>query len=197
MTIAYRIGESLYLNITNRCTNSCIFCAKFSHATLKGYQLKLDHEPTAAEVKRACGDPDRYAEIVFCGYGEPLLRLELVKDVSRWLKEQGAKVRINTDGQANLVHQRNILPELAGIVDAISISLNAPDPDTYRRICPSTYNAVTAYRAVKDFIVLAQHDIPAVTATAVAYPGVDIAACNKVAAELGVPFRSRAFHPPG
>ncbi len=195
--IAYQIRDSLYLNITNRCTNSCIFCAKFSDFVVKGHELKLDHEPSVAEIKRVIGDPTRYAEIVFCGYGEPLLRLELIKEVSRWLKDQGVTVRINTDGQANLVHGRNILPELTGLIDVISISLNAADAESYHHLCRSTYGAQQSYQAVKDFLQQAGQYIPEVLATAVAYPGVDIAACEQVAKELGGKFRARKYNEVG
>ncbi|MCD6581667.1 MAG: YchF/TatD family DNA exonuclease [Desulfuromusa sp.] len=195
--IAYQIRDSLYLNITNRCTNSCIFCAKFSDFVVKGHELFLDHEPSVEEVKQVIGDPTRYAEIVFCGYGEPLLRLDLVKEVSRWLKDQGVKVRINTDGQANLVHGRNIFPELAGLIDAISISLNAPDAEMYHHLCRSTYGAQQSYQAVKDFIQQASQYIPEVLTTAVTYPGVDITACEQVAQELGVEFRAREYNEVG
>lgn len=195
--IAYQIRDSLYLNITNRCTNSCIFCAKFTNFTVKGHQLHLDHEPSAAEIKQAIGDPTRYAEVVFCGYGEPLLRLDIVKDISRWLKDQGGTVRINSDGQANLVHGRNILPELSGLIDAISISLNAPNAEDYQRLCHSTYGAQQSYQTVKDFLQQAGQYIPDVTATAVTYPGIDIAACEQVATELGVKFRAREYNEVG
>jgi len=195
--IAYQIRDSLYLNITNHCTNRCIFCAKFSGFVVKGHELQLDHDPSVEEVKRAIGDPTRYAEIVFCGYGEPLLRLDLIKEISRWLKDRGVKVRINSDGQANLVHGRNILPELEGLVDAISISLNAPSPEDYQRLCQSKYGAEKSYQAVKDFIAQAGQYIPEVIATAVTYPGIDIVACEKVAAELGVPFRAREYNEVG
>ena len=119
--IAYRIRNSLYLNITNRCTNACTFCAKFRDFTVKGHQLHLDHEPSTAEIIRAIGTASDYEEVVFCGYGESLLRLDTVKEVATWLKQQGVTVRINTDGQANLVHGRNIIPELQGLVDSISV----------------------------------------------------------------------------
>ncbi|PLY04023.1 MAG: radical SAM protein [Desulfuromonas sp.] len=191
-TIAYQIRESLYLNITNRCTNRCLFCARFDDFVVKGHELKLDSEPTAAEVIAAIGDPSLYAEVVFCGYGEPLLRLDLIKEVASWLKERGIKVRINTDGQANLVHGRDILPELAGLVDAISISLNAPNAEGYQKLCQSSYGP-EAYEAVKEFIMLAREQIPQVTATAVCYPGIDTDACADVARELGVPFRVREY----
>lgn len=195
--IAYQIRDSLYLNITNRCTNSCIFCAKFSDFVVKGHELKLDHEPSVSELKQVIGDPSHYDEIVFCGHGEPLLRLDLVKEVSRWLKDQGVTVRINTDGQANLVHGRNILPELAGLIDAISVSLNAPDAENYHHLCHSTYGEQQSYQAVKDFLQQAGQYIPEVLATAVTYPGVDIAACEQVAQELGVKFRAREYHEVG
>ncbi len=195
--IAYQIGDSLYLNVTNRCTNSCVFCAKFSDFVVKGHELQLDHEPSVEEVKQVVGDPTRYAEIVFCGYGEPLLRLDLIKEISRWLKEQGGTVRINSDGQANLVHGRNILPELTGLVDAISISLNAPDAEHYHQLCRSTYGAQQSYQAVKDFLQQAGQYIPEVLATAVTYPGVDIASCEKVARDLGVQFKAREYNQVG
>ena len=194
--IAYKIRDSLYLNITNRCTNSCIFCAKFRDFVVKGHELKLDHEPSVDEVKQAIGDPTRYAEIVFCGYGEPLLRLDLIKEVARWLKDQGVTVRINSDGQANLVHGRNILPELAGLIDAVSISLNASNAQNYQYLCQSGYGE-QSYQAVKDFLQQANKYIPDVTATAVTYPGVDIAACEQVAKKLGVKFRAREYNEVG
>jgi TatD DNase family protein len=194
--IAYQIRDSLYLNITNRCTNSCVFCAKFDDFVVKGHELKLDHEPDIEELKQAIGDPTRFREVVFCGYGEPLLRLELVCELAAWLKTRRVKVRINTDGQANLVHGRNILPELAGKVDALSVSLNAPNADQYQELCRSKYPA-EGYQAVKDFLKLAPAYIPEVLASAVSYPGVDIAACRKVAEELGVEFRPREYNEVG
>ncbi len=194
--IAYVIRNSLYLNITNRCTNSCSFCAKFSDFTVKGHQLCLEREPDVNEVMTAIGDPSAYDEVVFCGYGEPLLRLDLVKQVASFLKQNGITVRINTDGQANLVHHRNILPELSGLVDSISVSLNAPDAKTYQEICRSEFGE-RGYTAVKDFIIEAKQHIPSVTATAVTLPGIDIDACRRTAEELQVDFRERTYNEVG
>jgi TatD DNase family protein len=194
--IAYQIRNSLYLNITNRCTNACRFCAKFRDFTVKGHQLALPHEPSKQEVLDAIGDPTRYDEVVFCGYGEPLLRLELVKEIAGWLQGQRVRVRINTDGQANLVHQRNILPELVGLVDAVSVSLNAADAVTYQKWCQSEFGEA-GYAAVKEFLRLANELLPDVTATAVTLPGLDLKACRQVAAELGVAFREREYNEVG
>ena len=195
-TIAYQIRDSLYLNITNRCTNTCIFCAKFDDFVVKGHELKLDHEPDIQEVLSAIGDPAPYEEIVFCGYGEPLLRLELILQVARHLKDRGCRIRINTDGQANLVHGRNILPQLEGLVDAISVSLNAADAGTYQNICQSRFGE-QSFAAVTEFLRSAKKYIPDVTATVVTYPGIDIGACEHLAAELGVNFRIREYNEVG
>jgi TatD DNase family protein len=194
--IAYQIRNSLYLNITNRCTNHCTFCAKFKDFTVKGHQLCLEREPSATEVIAAIGDPSPYDEAVFCGYGEPLLRLDVVREVAGWLKTHGKTVRINTDGQANLVHGRNILPELAGLVDIVSVSLNAADAATYQRICQSSYGEA-GYAAILEFLREARQRIPTVVATAVTVPGIDIAACRRVARELGVEFRERVYNEVG
>lgn len=199
-TLAYPIRDSLYLNITNRCTNACRFCVKHQDRdfTVKGHPLKLSQEPTAQQLISAIGDQARqYREVVFCGLGEPLLRLELVLKVCDWLKQQGACIRINTDGLANLVHGRNILPELQGRVDELSISLNTPDAASYGQLCPNRFGAETAFSALCDFIRQAGQYVPQVTATAVTYPGVDIAACAQLADQLGADFRSRLYNDVG
>jgi len=194
--IAYVIRNSLYLNITNRCTNQCSFCAKFKDFTVKGHQLCLEHEPAINEIIAAIGDPARYDEVVFCGYGEPLLRLDLVREVASWLKQCGKRVRINTDGQANLVHGRNILPELHGLVDVVSVSLNAPDAVTYQALCQSAFGEA-GYIAILEFLRQAKNYVPTVIATAVSVPGIDMAACRDVASSLGVEFRERIYNEVG
>ncbi len=194
--IAYRIRNSLYLNITNRCTNSCIFCAKFRDFNVKGHQLKLDHEPDFTEVIAAIGDPTIYDEIVFCGYGEPLLRLDLVKQLATWLRQYPVKIRINTDGQANLVHKHNIIPELVGLIDEISVSLNAPDATNYQRICQSGFGSA-GYAGVKEFISLATQQLPKVVASAVTVPGIDIDKCKDIASQLGADFLARTYNEVG
>ncbi len=190
--IAYMIRNSLYLNITTRCSNRCSFCAKFGDFTVKGHYLMLDHEPAFAEVIAAINEHRGYDEVVFCGYGEPLLRLELVKEVATELKKRGTVIRINTDGQANLVHGRNILPELAGLIDCVSVSLNAADAETYARLCNSPFGA-KAWPGIKEFLREAKKHIPKVVASAVTVPGVDTGEVKRVAEELGVEFREREY----
>ncbi len=190
--IAYTIRNSLYLNITNRCSNRCTFCPKFDDFIVKGHLLKLDREPTSSEVLSAIGDPSPYTEVVFCGYGESLIRLDLVKKVASELKKKGVRIRINTDGQANLVHERNILPELAGLVDSISVSLNTADAATYANLCNTPFDEA-GFTAICDFLREAPQYIPEVVATAVTVPGIDIEAVRKLAESLGVSFRVREY----
>jgi TatD DNase family protein len=189
--IVYRIRDSLYLNITNKCTNKCGFCVKSRTSYVKGHNLRLEKEPSALQIIKAIKDPKAYKEIVFCGIGEPLLRLDVVKKVSKWVKENGGKVRINTNGQGNLIHGRNILPELLGIVDSISVSLDAEDAKKYEKTCKPSIKG--AYEGVISFLKEAVKVIPEVKATVVKVPGINIEKCRKVAEEIGVELRVREF----
>ncbi len=187
--VAYRIRDNLYLNITNRCTNKCSFCVRFHTDYVKGHNLRLPEEPTEEELRNAIGDPSRYREIVFCGYGEPLLRLDIVRNLARWIKEKGGYVRINTNGHGNLIHGRNILGELKGVVDSLSVSLDAHDEETYNRICSPSFR--NAFQEVLSFIREAKAFIPHVQATVVEMEGVDVEKCRKITDELGVTLRVR------
>ncbi len=190
--IAYKIRDSLYLNITNRCTNRCGFCVKFHTSYVKGHNLRLEKEPSTEEVTNSIGDPKKYKEIVFCGIGEPLLRFNLVKEVSAWVKQRGGRVRINTNGQGNLIHNRNILPELKTIVDSLSISLDAEDEQKYQDICRPAYK--NAFESVIEFIKEAKKYIPEVKITVVDIPEIDIDKCRAIAEELGVKLLIRRFN---
>ncbi|MFA5840296.1 MAG: TatD family nuclease-associated radical SAM protein [Candidatus Margulisiibacteriota bacterium] len=199
-SIAYPIGNSLYLNITNRCSNHCSFCIRYKSKLFnQKHPLWLEHEPSTEEVIAAIGDPSKYDEIVFCGYGEPLIRLDVVKEVAKRLHSQlptpssKLKLRVNTNGQANLFWGKNILPELKGLIDKIVISLDAQNAEVYQSICRSDYGE-KAYPAVTEFIKEAKKYIPQVEASVVELPEVDIEACRKIAAELGVVFRVRPYY---
>jgi TatD DNase family protein len=193
-SIAYKIKDSLYLNITNRCTNKCYFCIRDKTKLFNSeHELWLKKEPSFKEVITAIGDPSKYKEIVFCGYGEPLIRLDLVKEVSKWLKNKGAKVRVDTNGHGNLIHKKNILPELKGLVDSMSISLDADNKDVYKDICQPDFGPA-AFDAIIEFIKEAKKYIPNVEASVVGLPEVNKAAAKKIADELGVSFRVRTYY---
>jgi TatD DNase family protein len=193
MTITYSYNNNLYINLTNRCTSACTFCIKNKWGgKFRGSDLKLQSEPSAEEVIKAIGDPKKYGEVIFCGYGEPLLRLDAVKKIAAWVKENGGRVRINTSGHANLEYDRNIVPELIGIVDAISISLNATGPEEYVILHKPKFGA-KSYQAVLDFTAECAKNIADVTLTCIEFPGTDMKKCRDIAAKLNVKFRSRPY----
>ncbi len=198
MTITYELGGSLYVNVTNRCTNSCTFCVRLEHDGVNGKDnLWLEREPTVDEIKADFEKRDlkKYDSVVFCGYGEPMMRAEEVIEVARWLKakQPDIKIRINTNGHANMVCGRDITPELKGAVDCISISLNGENAEKYQQVCRSQYGEA-GYDAMLDFAKAAKRYVPEVVLTVVdVMPKDEIEACRRIAAELGVSFRVREF----
>lgn len=191
---AYELHGNCYVNLTNRCTLRCAFCPKFQKSwDVQGYALRLRAEPTVDELLSAVGDPRRYREIVFCGLGEPTMRLPELLQVAKHLKHDGAHcIRINTDGLASLVHGRDVVPALFDRVDALSVSLNAQDEATYERHCRPQLPG--SYEAMLEFIRRARLFVPSVTATAIdGLPGVDMNACRLLARRLGVGFRRRVL----
>jgi TatD DNase family protein len=191
--IAYPLHGNCYLNITSQCTLRCAFCPKYNRSwEVQSYDLRLHREPTVEEVLEAIGDPGKYKEIVFCGLGEPTVRLDTLLAIARELKRQGTRIRVNTDGLANLREGRDVTPEMAEVVDTLSISMNAQDEETYiRHTRPKKEGA---FAAMLEFARLAHERGMKVSLTAIdGLEGVDIAACEKIAAELGVGFRRRVL----
>jgi TatD DNase family protein len=190
-TIGYTLRGGRYLNVTNRCTLRCRFCPKFSDDwTVGDYDLRLRAEPDCAALVVAAGEAPACEEVVFCGFGEPTLRLYTVLEAGAELRRRGARVRLNTDGLANLVHGRDITPDLEGSVDALSISLNAQDAETYDYHCRPPLPG--AHAALLEFAARARVFVPDVTLTAIdGLPGVDIDECRAIAGRLGVGFRRR------
>ena len=190
----YRPG-ALYINLTNRCTCRCSFCARTAGCLRLGpFDLRLEREPSEDELIEAleafpeqCGRSlGEFREIVFCGYGEPTLRLDVLVALAGHLKQQGARrIRVNTNGHLLLIENREALCKLAEHIDVLSVSLNAPDEETYDRLCSPKYGPGT-YRAVKEFIMLAKNLVPEVRATVVDDGTVNLERCYDVAPELGV-----------
>lgn len=190
----YELKDSLYINLTNRCNNRCAFCIKYKNPVFEGkYELWLDREPAAEEILSQIEDPSKFSHIVFCGYGEPLIRLETLKKIASKLKEKGAYIRIDTDGQANLFYGKNILPELKGLIDEINISLNAQDKDAYIKLCKPVFGE-RSFKAIIDFAAKAKEVVPRAVLTAVQLPGIDLEKCAKIAGDIGVEFRARPYY---
>ena len=189
--IAYPVGNNLYLNITNRCSNNCVFCIRKTEEGV-GYNLWLQKEPSLSDLLTAVAGMHNYREVVFCGYGEPLLRIELVKEAAGFLKQKGAQIRINTNGQANLIYGCDITPELKGLVDIMSISLNAGNAAQYLALCRPALGRA-AYGSMLDFARRCRDIVPQVVLSVVEWPGVEIEKCREIASRLGVSFRVRPF----
>lgn len=190
--LAYELRGNCYINITNLCTLRCAFCPKFNKIwDVQGYNLKLSAHPSAADIIRAIGDPRRYQEIVFCGLGEPTMRLSVLQEVAQAIHGQ-VRVRLNTDGLGNLVQGMDITPELDGLVDALSISLNAQSEEAYNRHCRPPQTGT--YPALLDFIDCSTRHFDDITLTAIdGLEGVDTDACHAIADDYGVKFRRRVL----
>jgi TatD family-associated radical SAM protein len=187
----YELHGALYVNLTNRCTNRCDFCIRSKADGVGGYDLWLKREPEAGEIIAQIPDPARYDEIVFCGYGEPTIRLDALLEVAAYVKERGGRTRINTNGQASLYHGRNVAPEMKGKIDTVSVSLNAPTAEAYQQMCHSAYGE-DAYEAIQSFVrsCLAA-GIEAICSVVDVLGVEDIERCREITKKLGAKFRLR------
>jgi len=198
----YRPGR-LYLNVTNRCSNNCVFCVRQGPGySLGGVDMRLAAEPTADEVTEAirAAEQERrqghvFDEVVFCGFGEPTHRLGLIEEVGQWLRGRGVAVRLNTNGQGALINRRGpeeVVAALEGAVDRVSISLNAPTAADYDDLCEPTFGP-EAFEAVLAFSRRSVERLPQVTLTVVGFTLEDeaIDRCEEIAHAIGAEFRVR------
>jgi TatD family-associated radical SAM protein len=198
-SVVYWLGNSLYLNVTNRCSNSCYFCFRKFKTGIREFNLKLEKESTLEEVideLQKVINRKNWSEVVFCGFGEPLERLNLVLEVTRWVKKHYWKtVRVDTNGQGYLLNKgRDVVRELkeAG-VDKVSVSLNAHDKETYNQICKPVFE--DAYENVLEFIKKAKEEGLETEATAVRIPEVDLAKVKELTERTGIKFSVREYIP--
>lgn len=190
-TYTYKIGNNLYLNLTNRCTNRCTFCVRNGKETFEGYSLWLKGgEPTAEQVISEIGDPKAYGEVVFCGFGEPTLKLEELKEICAYIRGRGGKTRLNTNGHASAYYGRNVAAELAGLFDGVNVSLNAPTREEYDAICrPQIENA---YAAMLGFARAGKAAGLNIWFSVVDCIGQEkVEACRRIAEDVGIPLRVR------
>ena len=196
MNVAYEYQNNIYLNLTNRCTNKCKFCIRFTPSGVDNIDLWLEHEPSAEEVINALEEKNykNYDEVIFCGYGEPMLRYEVLVEAAKYIKKNSSlKVRINTNGHANRAAGKDITPLLEGVVDCISISLNAENAEKYNEICVCDYGEEGFYEML-DFAKKASKYVPEVVLSVVdVISEEEIEKCRKVAEETGVSFRVREY----
>ena len=196
MKIIYPVKNGLYLNLTNRCPCACTFCIRQQND--KFYvedSLWLDHEPSFEEVKAAmlAEDLDKYNEFVFCGFGEPTEALDVLLETARFLKSVSNKpIRINTNGLGNLIHKKDITPLFKGLIDAVSISLNASNPAVYLENVRPKFG-LESHAAMLDFAAAVAKFVPSVTMTTVSttITKEDEDQCRKLCERSGVKYRIR------
>ncbi len=188
----YKIEDSLYINVTNRCNANCAFCNRKKNAVIKGYDLKMkkSEEPDESIYIKEIGDPKDYNEIVFCGYGEPTIRWEVVKEVAAYVKKNGGKTRMNTNGHGSFITKRDIAPEMKGLLDTVSISLNSVDPLQYAELMQVDQKL---HSEMIDFAAKAKN-YATVVMSIVGLNEVDKEKAKKfVLDEIGVNYRERTF----
>lgn len=190
----YEFGDSLYINLTNKCSNACEFCVRNIKRGIGNDDLWLTREPSFEDIKEDLSlfDVKKYDEVVFCGYGEPMCALPVLSQVGPYLKRLGVKTRINTNGQAALINKRDDIPKLiAPYIDSISISLNASTPELYQEICRSKFGE-DAFYAMIEFAkgcVAAGIDT---TMSVVDFIGEEeVEACRKLTESVGAKYRVR------
>lgn len=194
--IIYTYNNQVYANITNKCDCACTFCIRSNHKGIgESDNLWHEKEPAYEEIIEAIDafDFTGYEEFVFCGYGEPTCALETLIKVAKYVKEKyKLPIRVNTNGLGNLYHKRDIVGELAEVVDSISISLNAPDAESYQKVTRPQFE--NAYEALLEFAEKCNKAIAHTQLSIVdVLPKEDIETCQKIADERGIYLKIRKF----
>jgi TatD family-associated radical SAM protein len=198
MEILYRVHSGLYVNLTNRCSAACTFCLRqtMDHVG-QSHSLWLEREPTAQEVIEEFGkwDLSEFTEIVFCGFGEPTCALDVLLEVAAWLKAHTKlPIRVNTNGHGSLIAGRDIAPELKGLVDTVSVSLNHPDPAQYQALVRSRFGDA-AFPGMLDFAKKCAAEGIRVVMTTVdtTISHEEEQQCRKICENLGATYRIRPW----
>ena len=195
MTLLYPIRNSLYVNITNLCCCKCVFCIRNITDSVGGSDsLWLDHEPTMEELKQELEkfDLDDYEEVVFCGYGEPLMRINEVVEFAKYIKsKKNIKTRINTNGLADLIHKKKTAVLLKDAIDSVSISLNAPNKEVYLKVTQPAFG-IKSFDAMLQFAKDCKVCVKEVCFSVVdEISDKEIQESQELADSLGIPLRVR------
>ena len=195
--ILYEYENGLYVNLTNRCTCACTFCIRLGHDGVgSADSLWLSRDPSEQEVLDAftATDLSQYKEVVFCGYGEPTEALDVLIAAAKYVRSvSDIPIRLNTNGLGSLSHGKDVPKLLEGLIDVMSVSMNAPTAQEYLEVTQPCFGE-GAFEAMLNFVRECKPLFPKVMVTAVDVITEEQAQrCQKLADELGVPFRLRAF----
>ena len=204
--LVYLLDGKIYINLTNRCTNDCIFCLRKDKDDVVGQTLWLDNDNSNADDVIKQFEEKRnelltthnlpFKEVIFCGYGEPMLKFDVMKQVAKYIKDKypETKIRVNTNGHANYVYKKNVVPECKGLIDEFSVSLNGSTKEEYDELSQPKFDE--AYDEMKKFIKACSDEGISVVASVVeGYKGrhLDLAKCEEIAKSLGAKFRVREW----
>ena len=204
--LVYLLDGKIYINLTNRCTNDCIFCLRKDKDDVVGQTLWLDNENSTADDVIKQFEEKRnelltthnlpFKEVIFCGYGEPMLKFDAMKQVAKYIKDKypETKIRVNTNGHANYVYKKNVVPECKGLIDEFSVSLNGSTKEEYDELSQPKFDE--AYDEMKKFIKACSDEGISVVASVVeGYKGrhLDLEKCEEIAKSLGAKFRVREW----
>ena len=199
MEILYRVHKGIYVNLTNRCSSACTFCLRqtMDHVG-ESHSLWLEREPTAQEVEDEFRkwDMSQFEEIVFCGFGEPTCALPVLLEVARWLKTWcSLPIRINTNGLADLIWHKPTAPMLKGLIDCVSVSLNAMDAEEYLKLTRSKFG-IGSFDAMLKFTKECTQYVPHVMMTVVGEPVTtpeEQEICKGICEKVGATLRVRPY----
>ena len=198
MTILYEVHNNLYVNLTNKCPCACTFCLRQTRDHMENSgSLWLREEPTLEQIIDDFNNfnMNNYEEVVFCGFGEPTERIDIILQVARFIKDKyNKKTRINTNGLGNLINERDITPELEGLIDTVSISLNTPNKERYYELTRSRFG-IESFDAMLDFAKRASKFVPDVVLTTVetTITKEEEKECQVICDKLGVRYRIRPW----
>lgn len=198
MTITYPVKNGIYVNMTNRCPCACTFCLRQNRDSVYGSEpLWLEREPTVEEVCRSLDgwDLSAYSEVVFCGYGEPTERLPELLEVAAYLRSKSdIRIRINTNGLADLIHGTRTAPLLKGLIDTVSVSLNATNKEDYLKVVRPKFG-IDSYEAMLAFTKDCTAYVPNVVMTVVdvVTSPEEQALCRKICESVGATLRVRPY----
>ncbi|MDP8234249.1 MAG: YchF/TatD family DNA exonuclease [Candidatus Saelkia tenebricola] len=191
--IVYKYKGGLYINLTNECSNECVFCTIGKGDYFAGYNLRLNASASIREVLKAVSKEKGYQEVSFCGFGEPFCRFKEMTKIARILKMRGYEIRVVTNGCGNLIQGKNVLPLLKGIVDKISVSLNVVEKDKYNVICKPKLEG-DVFSEILNFIREAKKYIPQVEITFLNFSDLDLQKCKEIAQSLEVDYKIREYN---
>mmetsp|Transcript_15879 Transcript_15879/g.23913 ORF Transcript_15879/g.23913 Transcript_15879/m.23913 type:complete len:218 (+) Transcript_15879:71-724(+) len=213
--LTYWLRGNLYVSVTNRVNSLSPVVLRGPSFTMPSesgfcklsYENDTDFEPTSDMIfdavdqafeagKIAVSSMDS-EQVTFAGYGEPLLRAEVICDAATMIKDKrhGVPLRIKTNGLVSSSDASDLALRLRDSgIDKMCISLNSDNPKQHQEIMKPTTDA--KFGDVCSFVIACVEAGLEVECTAVERPDVNISGVRALAMSLGATeFNKASFHP--